>query len=94
VNPHVIGQNSFVFEGLATNWTDTGFTTVTESDMGLQFTGGVVEFLAEAAFTGCLLGESHMPLQVSFQSKCFTTVMAVVSSSRRGAEFGTVFFQW
>ena len=57
--------------------------------MDLQFTGGVVAFFAEVAFAGSL-GESHMLLQVSCQSKRFTTVTAVVSFSRRGAGFGTV----
>ena len=88
------GQISFVFDDLSTNWTDTGFSTVTELDMGLQFTGGVVVFIAEAAFTESLLGESHMPLQVSFRSKRFTTVTKVASFSRRGAGFGTVFPHW
>lgn len=91
VNPHVLGQICVEFEGLATNRAGAGFPTATELGMGLQFTAGVVAFVAEAAFTGSLHGKSHMPLQVSFQSKHFTTVTAVVSFCRRGAGFGTVF---
>lgn len=91
MNLHVLGQLHFEFDSLATNRAGVGFPTVTEADMGLKFTGGVVAYSAEAAFTESLLVESHMPLQVSFQSKQFTTVMAAVSFSRRGAGFETVF---
>jgi hypothetical protein len=62
VNHCVFGKITFHFEGLATNRTGVGFPTMTESDMCLQFTGGVVVCFAEAAFTGSLLGESNMPL--------------------------------
>ena len=82
MNPHVLGQIYFEFEGLATNRAGVGFPTVTEADMGLQFTGRVVVFFAEATFTESLLDESHMPLQVSSLCKRF---------SRRGAGFETVF---
>ena len=41
------GQISFVFEGISTKGAGAGFLHVTESDMGLQFTGGDVAFFAE-----------------------------------------------
>lgn len=43
---HLLGQISFGFEGLATNGAGVRFPAVTESDVGLWFTGG---------FTGSLL---------------------------------------
>jgi hypothetical protein len=94
VNPHVHGQISFLFEGLATKGAGAGFPTVTESDMGLQFTGGNVLFFAEVTFAESLLGESHMPLQVSCERKHFATVTAAMSFYRCGAGFGTVFLHW
>ena len=62
--------------------------------MGLQFTGGVVLFFAEVAFTESLLVEIHMPLQARFQRKRFATVPATVSFYRYGAGYGTMFPHW
>lgn len=58
--------------------------------MGLQFTGGVVAFSAEAPFAGSFPGKNHMHLQVSFQSKHFPTVTAALSLFRRRVVFRTV----